>query len=66
MGDDLDGFAEVGAGAFLLDDVLVDFAGGYVVVAGGLDVEETFVVAEVEVGFGAVVGNARLRRVRRG
>jgi hypothetical protein len=41
----------------LLDDVLVDFAGGYVVVAGGLDVEETFVVAEVEVGFGAVVSN---------
>ena len=57
MGDDLDGLAEVVAAALLGDDLLVDAAGGEVVVAGEMGVGEAFVVAEVEVGLGAVVGD---------
>ncbi len=57
MGNDLDGFAEVVAAALLGDDLLVDAAGGPVIVAGKLGVGEALVVAEVEVGFGAVVGD---------
>ena len=57
VGDDLDGFAEVVAATFLGDDLLVDAAGGEVVVAGETGVGEAFVVAEVEVGLGAVVGD---------
>ena len=57
MGDDLDGLAEVVAAAFLGDDLLVDAAGGEVVVAGEMGVGEAFVVAEVEVGLCAVVGD---------
>ncbi len=57
VGDDLDGLAEIVAAAFLGDDGLVDAAGGEVVVAGEMGVGEAFVVAEVEVGLGAVVGD---------
>ena len=60
VGDDLDGLAEVVAAALLGDDLLVDAAGGEVVVAGELGVGEALVVAEVEVGFGAVVGDEDL------
>jgi hypothetical protein len=58
--DDLDGLAEVVAAAFFGDDLLVDAAGGEVVVAGELGVGEALVVTEVEVGFGAVVGDEDL------
>ena len=57
MGNDLDGFAEVVAAAFLQNDLLVDAAGGVVVVAREGRVGEALVVAEVEVGLGAVVGD---------
>ncbi len=60
VGDDLDGLAEVVAAAFLGDDLLVDAAGGEVVVARELGVGEALVVAEVEVGLGAVVGDEDL------
>ena len=50
-------FAQVVAAAFLEDDLLVDAAGGEVVVAREWRVGEALVVAEVEVGFGAVVGD---------
>ena len=60
VGDDLDGFAEVVAAALLGDDLLVDAAGGEVVVAGEARVGEALVVAEVEVGLGAVVGDEDL------
>jgi hypothetical protein len=53
--DDLHGLAEVVAAAFLLDDGLVDLAGAEAVQAGELAGGEAFVVAEVEVGLGAVV-----------
>ena len=58
--DDLHGLAEVVAVAFLLDDRLVDLAGGEVAVAAQRGVGEAFVVAEVEVGFGAVVEDVDL------
>ena len=57
MRDDLHGLAEVVAAALLGDDLLVDAAGGEVVVAREPGVGEALVVAEVEVGLGAVVGD---------
>ena len=61
VGDDLDGFTEIIAAALLPgDDLLVDAAGGEVVVAGEMGVGEAFVVAEVEVSLGAVVGDEDL------
>ena len=64
--DDLDGFAEVVAAALLGDDLLVDAAGGEVVVARELGVGEALVVAEVEVGFRAVVGDEDFAVLERG
>ena len=58
--DDLDGPAEVVAAALLLDHRLVDLAGRPVAVAGRGRVGEALVVAEVEVGLGAVVGDEDL------
>ena len=53
----LHGFAEIVAAALFGDDLLVDAAGGPVIVAGKFGVGEALVVAEVEIGFGAVVGD---------
>lgn len=47
--DDLDGFAEVVASSLSVDDLLVDLARGDVVVACESDVEETLIVAQIEV-----------------
>ena len=58
--NDLDGLAEIVAAALFGDDLLVDAAGGPVIVAGELGVGEALVVAQVEVGFGAVVGDENL------
>ena len=55
MGDHLDGFAEIVAAAFLRDDGLVNLSGGNGVRAGKRAAREALVVAEVEVGFRAVV-----------
>ncbi len=55
--NDLDGRAEIVAAAFLVDDVLVDAAGGDVVGLGRRTPGEALVVAEIEVGFRAVVGD---------
>ena len=60
VGDDLHGLAEVVAAPLLVDDRLVDLAGGVVVALGGQGVGEALVVAEVEVGLGAVVGDEDL------
>ena len=57
VGDDLDGFAEVVAAALFENDLLVDAAGGEVVVARERRVGEALVVAEVEVGLSAVIGD---------
>jgi hypothetical protein len=47
VGDNLDGLAEVVPAALLEDDLLVDAAGGEVVVAGELGVGEALIVPEV-------------------
>ena len=60
MRDHLDGGAEIVAAPLLLDDGLVDLAGGDVVGPGGLDAGEPLVVAQVEVGLGPVVGDEDL------
>ena len=66
--DDLHGVAEVLAAALALDDPVVDLAGRDVRAALEVDVEEALVVADVQVGLGAVVGDedlAVLERVHR-
>ncbi len=55
--NDLDGCAEIVAAPLALDDVLVDAAGGDVVLLVGRAPGEALVMAEIEVGLGAVVGN---------
>ena len=64
--DDLDGAAEVVAAAFLGDDRGVDLTGGDVGGAGEVLVGEALVVAEVEVGLRAVVGDEDLAVLVRG
>ena len=63
--DDLHGGAEVLAAPLLVDDRLVDPAGGDVVLLGERPVDEPLVVAEVEVGLGAVVGDEHLAVLER-
>jgi len=60
VGDDLDGFAEVVAGAFGLDDALVGLPGRHVVIGGHIDPKEAFVVAEIEVDLAAVLEDVHL------
>ena len=57
--------AEEIAMALLGDQFLVDAPGGDVVVAVGVSAGETLVMAEVEVGLGAVVGDEHLAVLRR-
>ena len=59
-GIDLDGAAQVIAPPLLGDDRLVDLAGGDVAGPGQVLVDEALVVAQVEVGLGAVVGDEHL------
>ena len=58
--DDLHGAAEVVAAALALDDRVVDAAGGDVRRARGVRRREALVVAEVQVGLGAVLGHEDL------
>lgn len=58
--DDLDGVAQVLAAPLLGDDLRVDLAGRHVGGAVEVDVEEALVVADVQVGLGAVVGDEHL------
>ena len=58
--DDLDRAPEVVAAALLGDDAVVDAAGRHVGVALDELVEEALVVAQVEVGLGAVLGDEDL------
>src|SRR5258708_5358123 len=55
--DDLHGLAEVIAAPLLLDDFQVDTAGGEVALPRGPHGGEALVVAEVEIGLGAVIGD---------
>src|ERR1019366_1505344 len=61
----LHGLAQIIAAALLGDDLLVNLAGSPVVIARKLGVGETFVVAEVKIGFGAVVGDKNFAVLKR-
>ena len=50
----MDGVAQIVSSALLLDNVLVDLAGGDVVFARQGDVQVALVVAEIEIDFTAV------------
>jgi len=63
--DHLDGFAEVIPPPLLLDHRQVNLAGGQVAVAGEPGGGEPLVVAEVEIGFGPVVGHEYLAVLER-
>ena len=58
--DDLDGGAEIVAAPLALDDALVDPARGDVVALARGDAGEALVMAEIEIGLGAVVGDVDL------
>ncbi len=58
--NDLHGSAEVTAAALAGQDVLVDAAGGDVVGFARRNAGEALVVAEIEIGLGAVVGDEHL------
>ena len=58
--DDLDGGAEIVAAPLLGEDLLVDAAGGDVVHPRRRAAGEALVMAEIEVGLGAVVGDEDL------
>src|SRR5215210_3040071 len=55
--NDLDGGAEIVAAALLAQNILVDTAGRNIVMARGRAPGEALVMAEIEVGFGAIVGH---------
>ena len=58
--DDLHRAPEIVAPALLADHALVDLAGGEVVVTPHACTQEAFVVAQIQVGLGAVVGDIDL------
>ena len=58
--DDLDGLAQVVAAALLVDHALIDATRRHVVGAGGLDVGEALIVAQVQVGLMAIDGHVAL------
>src|SRR5262245_31767186 len=53
--NNLNGFAEVFSFAFVVEDGLIELAAGEVVEPREFDVSEAFVVAEIEIGLGAIV-----------
>ena len=63
--NDLHRLAEIVAATLLGDDGFVDAAGGPVVLATQLGMGESLVVAEVEIGLGAVVGDEDLAVLER-
>ena len=60
VGNNLDRAAEVVAAAFLGNHFGIDLAGGDIAVTVEADIHEAFIVAEVEVGFRAVVQHIHL------
>ncbi len=60
MGDDLDGAAQVFAAPFLGDHRVVDPAGGVVVPLAHDRIGVAFIMTQVEIGFGPVIGDVDL------
>src|SRR5262249_22625833 len=56
VGNYLDGFAKIITAALFRDDLLVNAAGGPVVIAREAGVSESLIMAQVEIGFSAIVG----------
>ncbi len=65
MRNHLHGFAEIISPALFGDDLLVNAARGPIVVARKPGVREALVVAEVKIGFSAVVGDKNLSVLKR-
>ena len=65
MRDDLHGVPEVLAAALFGDDRRVHLAGGHIGRTGQVAVQKTLVVTDVEVGFGAVLGDEHLTVLER-
>ena len=65
MRDHLDGSAEVIAAPLLGENFLIDAAGGDVVLARAGSAGEALVMAEVEIGLGAVVGDEHFAVLKR-
>src|SRR6202012_1214577 len=63
--DDLNGVTEVFAAALLGDDRRIDLSGRHIRRTGQIAVEEALVVADVEVGLGAVLGDEHLAVLER-
>ena len=63
--DHLDGVAEVLAATLLGDDGRIHLPGGDIRRPGQIAVEEALVVADVEVGFSAVLGDEHLAVLKR-
>src|SRR5947207_15831046 len=57
MRNHLNGRYRIISAPFLTDDRIIDLAGGDVIRARQILVDETFVVAEIEIGFRAVFGD---------
>lgn len=60
VGDDLYGFAQEFPFSFAGDDIIIYASRGDVIGLGGSGIEESFVVAQVEVCFGPIVGDEAL------
>lgn len=56
----MDGLPQVVPFALLVDDILVDLASGQVVVLGEADVEEAFIVTQVQVYFPTIIQHKNL------
>jgi hypothetical protein len=65
VGNHLHRLAQVIATALFLEHALVDLAGGEVVGAAHARVDEALVVAEVQVGFGTVIGDEHFAVLKR-
>lgn len=61
----LNRLAQIVALSLLADHLLIDLASGDVVVAVKSDIEESFVVAEIEIDFAAIVQNKYLAMLER-
>jgi hypothetical protein len=66
MGNNLDGTAEEITPSFFSDDGTVNLAGGDVGILSQINIDETFVVPKVKVGFGAVLSDKYLTVLIRG
>ena len=57
MRNHLNGAAEIIAAAFFFQHGVINFAAGGITVFGKIDINKTFIVADIQVSFGAVIGN---------